>query len=395
MFRRILTCFGVVSFGITMCLGGQEADQTTRSVREGQDFLYRLEYAAAARIYQQRIQQAPDDPVAYGMLAIVRWNELLFRAGNLALDDYATPTPFSEEPAKLRQPDVRAAQDLFHQTNSQLLEVCEKRLQRNAKDALALYFKGVHFENLSGEAVAVTKSSSDAIAYGNRANELHKSVLKLDPGFTDAYISVASHEFARATLPWSIRWLAFLLLGRANKERALEWLTLVADKGKYRQLDARVILALLHSWKGEAPKAIEILRGLRTAYPENYLIDINMAAILEQKLKDPQAALRVYQDLQKNQKSKAWSLCPGEIHYRMGKIYLRLRDDSLALAEFQQALKAKKAERETEPLAYFRMAQIYENRRDRAQALDCYRRVLSYQGTELRDELGIARSKVK
>jgi tetratricopeptide (TPR) repeat protein len=340
------------------------------------------------------IQQAPDDPVGYGMLAIVRWNELLFRAGKLALDDYATPTPFSDAPYKLRQSDVRAVQELFHQANGQLLEVCERRLRGNANDTLALYFKGVSFENLSAEAVAITKNSGQAIKYGNSAKNVHERLLALDPGFTDAYVSLAGHEFARATLPWSIKWLAFLFGIRGDKERAFQSLELVITKGKYRQLDAQVILALMHSWKGDTRKAIEIFRGLRAAYPENYLIDINMAAILEKKLNDPQAALQVYQDMHQNKKCKAWVLCPGEIYYRIGKIHLRLGDNSLALAEFQKALQAKKAERETEPLAYFHMAQIYENRGDPSLALDCYRRVLQYQGAELTTELHTARAKL-
>lgn len=368
---------------------------TSRFVREGQDLLYRLEYADAARTFQQLIQQAPDDPVGYGMLAIVHWNELLYRAGNLALEDYATPTPFSEEPAKLKQPDVRSAQDRFHQTNDQLLGICDKRLNKNANDTLSLYFKGVYFENLSAEAVGVTKSASAAIRYGRSAVNLHERVLALDPGFSDAYVSLAGNEFARATLPWSVKWLAFLFGIRGNKEKAFQWFELVAAKGRYRKLDAQVILALLHSWKGDAGKAIEILRALHVRYPQNYLIDINMAAILEQRRKDPQGALQAYKDLQKNEESKAWSLCPGEIHYRMGRLYLRLRDNSLALAEFRQALENKKAERETEPLAYFHMAQIYENRVDRTQASDCYRHVLQYQGSELAQELRIARSKVR
>lgn len=273
--------------------------------------------------------------------------------------------------------------------------MCDKRLSRNANDPLSLYFKGVYFENLSAEAVAVTKSSSDAIRYGKAAKSLHERVLALDPGFTDAYVSLAGDEFARATLPWSIKWLAYLFGIRGDKERAFARFEWVAAKGKYRQLDALVVLALLHSWKGDAGKAIEILRGLHARYPQNYLIDINMAAILEQKRNDPQGALQTYKDLQKNKESKAWPLCPGEIHYRMGKLYLGLRDNSLALAQFRQALENRKAERETEPLAYFHMAQIYEDRVDRIQASDCYRHVLQYQGSELAKELRITRSKVR
>lgn len=396
MMRRVWMYLAVIGLGIALCPAAQETDKTARVIREGQDAIYRLDYPEAANIFKQLIQQEPDNPVGHGMLAVVYWNDLLFRTGNLTLDDYATPTPFSKEPAvKLKQPEVQRVQALFHQANDRLLQVCETRLLKDPRDTAALYFKGVHFENLAAEAVAITKSSRQAISYGNTAKSLHTRVLELDPGFTDAYVSLASHEFARATLPWSIKWLSILLQGRANKERALRNLELVAARGKYRQLDAQVLMALLQSWKGDARKAVEIFRRLHASYPQNYLLDINTAAILEQKLNDPKAALAVYRDLQKNQASKAWQLCPGEIYYRTGRTFLRLREYSSALASFQQALQAKNAERETEPLAYFHMAQIYEEQGDSERAVDCYRHALHYQGTGLADELSIARRKVR
>ncbi len=396
MMKNVWVSLAIASLCVVPCPAAQDRDNTARIIQTGQEAIYRLDYAEAARIFEQLIRQEPDSPAGYGMLAIVYWNDLLTRTGNLALDDYATPTPFSREQAsKLKLADVRGIQQLFHQANDRLLQVCEARLLKNPRDATALYFKGVHFENLAAEAVAITKSSRQAISYGSTAKGLHMRVLELDPGFADAYVSIASHEFARATLPWSIKWLSFLLQGRANKDRALQRLDLVAARGKYRRLDAQVLTALLQSWKGDARKAVEIFRSLRANFPQNYLLDINMAAILEQKLNDPKAALAVYKELQKNQASKAWSLCPGEIYYRTGKTYLRLREYSAALASFQQALKVKNAERETEPLAYLRMAQIYEEQGDMERALDCYRHVLRYQGTELTDELGIARRKVR
>ena len=89
-------------------------------------------------------------------------------------------------------------------------------------------------------------------------------------------------------------------------------------------------------------------------------------------------------------------MCPAEIHYRIGKMYLRLGDSTPALAEFEQSVQAKKkVERETEPLAYYSLAQIYEQRGDKERALECYKHVLQYQGSELQDELKQTRSKVR
>ena len=390
----VLRC--ALSLGLALCSGGRQQDNVAQLVRQGQDSLYRLEYDAAAGIFRRLIQQHPENPAGYGMLAVVHWNDLLARAGNLAIDDYATPTPFSEgKSGKLDQPDVRQAQDRFHQANAQLLEVCEKLLAKNPHDVSALYFQGVYYENLAAEAVAITRHHTQAIRYGGKAKDIHQQVLALDPDFVDAYVSVASHEYARATLPWSIKWIAFLLGMRGDKEKALQQFELVAARGFYRRLDAQVLLALLDSWRGDPNQAVTRLRSLRSQYPENYLLDINLAAVMEKKLNNAQAALGIYKELANNRRSKAWSSCPGEIHFRTGRLLLALHDDTSALAEFRQAMEVRKAEPETEPLACFYMARIYEQRNEPERAAESYRRVLRYQGSELDSELKLARRKAQ
>jgi len=56
---------------------------------------------------------------------------------------------------------------------------------------------------------------------------------------------------------------------------------------------------------------------------------------------------------------------------------------------------SKKPERETEALAFSRIAQTYEDRGDRIQALDGYRHVLQNQDSAMVQEHYIARSKVR
>ena len=397
MLRKTLVFFCACVVGLLPCLGGQKAEDAAQLLRQGQDLLYRLDYDGAEAVCRRMIQQAPDDPAGYGMLSSVYWNDLLTKTGNLVLDDYATPTPFSEgKTGKLNLPVVIEAQKRFHQANDTLLEICKKRLAKDEKDVRALYFSGMYHENLAAEMVAITKQHMRAINPGNEAKKIHEQVLKLDPDFIDANVSIASHEFASATLPWSLKWIAFIIGYRGDKKKALEKFELVAAKGTYRRLDAEVLLGLLHSWKGEPTRAVIKFRGLRIRYPENYLLDINLAAILEKKLNETQAAAEVYGELLKNPKSKAWTVCPAEIHYRTGKMWLRIGDSALALEQFEKSVQTQmKVERETEPLAYYSMAQIYEQRGDKKRALECYRNVLQYQGSELNSELKQARRKVQ
>ncbi|MFB3068397.1 MAG: tetratricopeptide repeat protein, partial [Acidobacteriota bacterium] len=198
-------------------LWGQDQSALDRRVREGQDAIYRLDYAEAERIFNQLIRENPDNPVGYGMLSITTWNQLLFASANYAIDDYATPTPFSKSRT---HKDINREIRHFRETNDNLLALCERLLEKNPKDVLALYFKGLAYENLSAEAIVITKSTGTAINFGKKANNVHQQVLKLDPTFVDANVSIAGNEFAKATLPWSIKWLAFLVGIRGDKEQA-------------------------------------------------------------------------------------------------------------------------------------------------------------------------------
>ena len=391
---RVLTLSTLICLITNSLLWGQGQSAIDQRVREGQDAIYRLDYATAERIFQQIIAANPDSPVGYGMLSITTWNQLLFAAANQALDDYATPTPFTKGRT---HKNVNQEIKRFREANDNLLTVCEKILENNPKDVLALYFRGLAYENLAGVAIAITKKTGDAISNGRKAKNIHEQVLKLDPNFVDANVSIAGNEFAKATLPWSIKWLAFLVGIRGSKERAFQKLELVSEKGKYRQLEAQVLLALLHSWKGDPLQPLAIFANLREKYPQNYHFDINLAAIYQLKFNDAQSALDIYQQLLKTLPYKAPGLHAGEVYLRIGKTYVQLREYSLALQAFNKVLEESKGEIETEPLAYFHMAQIHDERGDKDQAIEYYRQVLNSSVPEesLKDTMKEARRRLQ
>ncbi len=162
-----------------------------------------------------------------------------------------------------------------------------------------------------------------------------------------------------------------LLVGiRGDKEQAFERLERIAQKGKYRQLDAQVLLAVLHSWKGDPLKPVAIFQDLREKYPQNFLFDLNLAAIHQFNLNDAESALGIYQQLLENLPSKAAGLLAEEVYLRIALAYLQLGQHSLALQAFTQVLQEPKGEMETAPLAYFHMAQIHEQRGEKDQAID-------------------------
>lgn len=363
-------------------------------VERGQEALYQLDYAAAEKIFQKLADEFPNDPTGYAFLAITYWNQLLRAAGNLATDDYATPTPFTK--GKTHKP-IDEETKRFRDANDKVIDLCDQILEEDPKHVKALYFKGVAHENFAGEAIAITKSSGRAFTHGRKAKGLHEQVLELEPTFVDAKVSIAVYEFAKATLPWSIKWITFLLGMRGDKEKALANLQEVIDKGVYRSLDAQVVMALLHSWKGDANEAIRIFKSLARQFPMNYLIDINMAAIYETALNDRESALRIYQSLAEDLENKAPGLASGEVYYRIGKTQFYLRDYSMALESFKRARRLPQGESETSPLCSYYMAQIYLQKGDTESAIEHYGYVEQYKGPKeaLKDEKKTAGKQLK
>ncbi len=375
-------------------LWGQTETDLDRRVRDGKDAIYRQEYAAGTKIYEEIVEDYPESPVGYGMLSITTWDQLLYAAANVTLHDYGAPSPFSN--SKIYK-SVRAESERFHTANDKLLAVCDRILAEDPTNVLALYFQGLAYENLAAEAIVITKNRGRAFSHGKRANNIHRQVLRLDPTFVDANVSVAVYEFAKATLPWSIKWLAFLIGYRGDKEEAFRKLENVAEHGKYRSQDAQVILSAMYTWKGDPQKAVSIFEELGRLYPQNYRVDLNLAAVHAYTLENPRAALETYKNLEQTLPAKTPGLHEGELQFRIGKTYLELREYSLARTAFEKAIELPKGELETEPLAYFYLAQINEEQGARDEAVEHYRKVLAYTGpiAGIEDEIKTARKKVR
>ena len=352
-----------------------QGDPPAQLILEGQEAIYRLQYSKAHEILLKAKNDYPNSPVGYGMLSILAWSQLLSESSNLALDDYSTPSPFGK--ARTRKP-IATASRRFHEANNALREKCEQLLSRNPNDVRALYFQGLAYENLAAEAIVIVKDKRTASSNGRRAKGIHERVLELDSRLVDAKVSLAAYDYAAANLPAIYRFLLFWILG--NEQRAFALMGEVAEKGEYRRYDARLLLGLMKAWKGKrdyAAQAAEAFEGLRRQFPENFLLDLNLAAIYEKN--DPKAALRVYESLLAALSSKTPGLQPGEVWLRVGRCQYRLRNYTQALEAFQKALAGHPREKETPPLCQYYSGLIHEAQGDRVRAIESFRAVVKDQ----------------
>lgn len=110
-----------------------------------------------------------------------------------------------------------------------------------------------------------------------RAAQDHlNALIKLDPGYWDAYFSAGSIYYRVGLLTDSpLGRAATSLLGakalpEGNRERGLEYLKLAADKGQIASADARLALLEIYTFnENKLEEALAIARELQTKYPDN------------------------------------------------------------------------------------------------------------------------------
>jgi tetratricopeptide (TPR) repeat protein len=277
---------------------------------------------------------------------------MLYAAANPAIHPYGTPNPYAD--AGGPAPSIEAETQWFHQANDRLLEVSERALARNPEDVTALYFRGLAFENQAAEAIVIGRDKRGAIGPGMEAKRTHERVLELDPTFTDARMSLAAYEYALATVDGFAGLVLALprLFGffRGDLDGALATMETAARLGRYRALDARVILSMMHAFEGDPERSVAILESLGRQYPENYLLDLSRAAIQEWRMNDPEAALETYRALLVALPAKHPGLGEAEVRLRIGRTLVGLERYAEARTAFLSALEAAASESETHPL---------------------------------------------
>lgn len=391
--RFIISAICILLPACLLC--GQEPEIPRETVLKGVEEVYSLNYEAAWRRFAQLRKAHPESPVVQGMLAFTAYNKLLFETRNLAVFRYGMPSPSEKTRPPAEQ--VKQKETLFLKENKALLGLCEKRIREDPDDPNALYFKGMAYENLAMYKITLYGEKMAAADYATTAGRFHKEVLEIDPSFVDAKTSTAVPEYIAGSLPFGIRWLSLFMGIRGDRKGAMEKLREVADKGTYRAADSLLVMALLNAWKGDAETSVSVFRRMREMYKSNFILDVSLAAVYEDCLEDPATAIEIYKELLSDLPAKAPGIHPGEIHFRIGKNYMKLRDFPSSLDQFEKALHSSRGDEETEPLAYYNMALVYEKLGDKGQALECYRNAAAYTGPAalIEEELDRAGKKAK
>jgi tetratricopeptide (TPR) repeat protein len=243
---------------------------------EGFDALYNLDYEGARRHFRQMTRLFPEHPAGFQFLAAGLWLKTLNESRRLQASLYNNEGFYKE---KDDQTDPKTVAE-FRELTRQAKTLCEARLARDPKDSDALYYLGAVEGLKAAWGSMVERSFMSALRNGSDAVDHHRDLVKLDPNFHDAKVTIGMYDYVVGTLPLPVKIFASLGGFRGSRKRGLATLELVAREGHWAQDDAKSLLIALLKREKRYRDAYTYANELAAKYPRNYLFKMEAADAL-------------------------------------------------------------------------------------------------------------------
>jgi len=355
--------------------------------RSGLDALYNIDYDKAQRDFNEIVKLYPNHPGGYQLLAAELWIKTLYESRRLQVSLYNSESFYTNGDDKV---DPKIITE-FRNYTREAKRLAEAKLKQEPKNIEALDFLA-NTEGLKAAfEEAVERRHFAALRDGNDAVNDHREVLKLDPKYIDAQITIGLYEYVVGSLPLPVKILAGATGFRGSKKRGLAMLEQVAKEGTWAKDDAKTVLILLYTREKRFADVLNLTRELSAKYPRNYLLRLETAdalvslAAVKRQEKDLAAAVQAEKEAfatfdemlrDRNVRDNA-ARALDLIHFKYGEALLMAGYHDRAAKEFLAATKVARAEPGLITMAHLYAARSYDVAGKRDEALSQYKEVLS------------------
>jgi tetratricopeptide (TPR) repeat protein len=341
--------------------------------------IFNLDYRQAEQTFLLLQKDYPDHPAPPLYLATIVWLEELMRRQDLDLDRFASPAYFMSKNNQDTMDPARRKTFLDNIEKSQWL--ARKRLDTNPADKDAQYFLASAYGIMGSFTFTIDRNLRGAFGYGKKAYQIDRQLIQADPQYYDAYMTVGLYDYIVGSLPWYIRWMGTVLGFQGNKERGLRYLSLAIEKGQYDSDDSQVIITVALFREGRYAEALQRAEHLRNSFLRNYLLQLNVAQILERMERTDQA-VAAYQQVVKlaEEKSPNYDRLPlNTFRYLVGRKFFQLGRRQLASEEFRKAIDDPRTPNREKALSHLNLGEIFDLEGRRTDAVRQYQTVLQLQ----------------
>jgi tetratricopeptide (TPR) repeat protein len=336
---------------------------------EGFNAVYSLEYDTAGRVFDKMIEIAPDRPQGYLFRATNTWFRSLFKQRLLSTSLYARDD-FYEQKERAVDPVVDKS---FRADIDRAIKLGEARVAANPKDVEAIYYLGAAHGSLAGYEASMARAFVSALKHGSKSVDLHEQVLKIDPNYVDAYLTIGLYHYVVGSLPLPVKLLVAVGGVRGSKKNGLREIERVITDGRRTSDDARVVLVGLLQRERRSEDALRLLRELGEKYASNYVLRLEEGNVLVEMGRYPEA-VSVFEKLAAT--PRAMNEAQDFVEFAYAEALRKNADHEKALAHYEKVVGWKGADQDLVTLARLGAGQCHDALGRRADALASYKLVL-------------------
>lgn len=257
---------------------------------------YDLDYPAAIALFDRVRQAHPGDPQATALLLEANVFQELYRQDLLDTTFYANDGFLTGKHATQEDPAIR---DHIFSLADDAVREADTRLSQNPNNVDALYARGWVRALRCTYVAMVERAYGTGFRLATKAKDDEQKVLELDPDYVDAKLVVGVYSYVVGALPFPFKILIGFAGISGSKAQGMKLLWDAANHGVVSSVEARTVIALFLRREAKYQQAIQVVRGLESQYPHDYLFALEEAN-LRKDAGEGMAAVSSYQAILAN-----------------------------------------------------------------------------------------------
>jgi hypothetical protein len=231
--------------------------------------MFNADFTGAQAIITEEIRNHPENPFLYSLRAAALLFSEFDRMQILELDFFADDESITDR--KRLKPDKTIRADFFRAIE-QARTLSSARLAIAPKDVNASLAIFVATGVETDYTLLIEKSYRRGYSLSKETQKYANQLLAMNPPIYDAYLSPGMLEYGVGNLNWFFKLFIHFDQIKGNKQKAIEYLRLVIDRGRYYSTYAKILLSVIYLRDKKPGQALDLLKELERDFPENLLI---------------------------------------------------------------------------------------------------------------------------
>jgi hypothetical protein len=253
-----------------------EALSVNPVIDRGYRQMYDLNFDEAHKTFAQWERDHPADPIGPVSNAAAYLFAEFDRLNILHSEFFVENSMFHHRPKVT--PDTAVRQS-FDQELDKSTGLSDKILTQNPDDPDALFAKILTLGLRADYVALIEHREFDALKVIKNSRATAERLLTIQPNYYDAYLAIGVENYLFSLKSAPMRWMLQAGGAETDRARGVEDLRLTAEKGRYLNPYARLLLAVAALRDKDLPKARDLLGALAREFPHNRLYAQELAQL--------------------------------------------------------------------------------------------------------------------